>query len=167
MPAFQGVIPAEDQSKYAITFNTDGNFAATADCNVVGGTYKTSGSNGLTIAPGPSTMAFCGEESFDGLFITALSRSETYSVAGDALTINLKDGGILSFTAAAPAASGAASAAAASAKPTAAPTAKPSAAATAKPSAARPPSHPREPAAHRVRAPRRARAPASSARPGS
>ena len=70
------------------------------------------------------------------MFITALSRSETYSVAGDTLTINLEDGGILSFAAAAPAASGAASAAAASAKPTAAPTAKPSAAATAKPSAA-------------------------------
>ena len=27
VPAFQGVIPAADQSKYAITFNADGNFA--------------------------------------------------------------------------------------------------------------------------------------------
>ena len=57
VPAFQGVIPAADQSKYAITFNTDGTFNATADCNQVSGSYKTSGSNGLTITPGPSTMA--------------------------------------------------------------------------------------------------------------
>src|SRR6185436_16950684 len=33
VPAFQGVIPAADQSKYAITFNADGTFSATADCN--------------------------------------------------------------------------------------------------------------------------------------
>ena len=82
---------------------------------MVGGTYKTSGSNGLTITPGPSTMAFCGEESFDALFITALSRSETYAIAGDTLTINLEDGGILTLVAAAPASSSAASAAASSA----------------------------------------------------
>ena len=51
VPAFQGVIPAADQSKYAITFNTDGTFNATADCNQVSGSYKTSGSNGLDDLP--------------------------------------------------------------------------------------------------------------------
>ena len=51
VPAFQGVIPTADQSKYAITFNDGATFNATADCNQVSGSYKTSGSNGLTITP--------------------------------------------------------------------------------------------------------------------
>ena len=61
-PAYQGVVPAADQSKYTITFNTDGTFNAEADCNAVAGTYKTSGSN-LTITLGPSTLVACPEGS--------------------------------------------------------------------------------------------------------
>ena len=80
VPAFQGVIPAADQSKYAITFKDDGTFAATADCNQVTGAYKTSGSNGLTITPGASTMAFCGEASFGTQFVEGLSKAASYTV---------------------------------------------------------------------------------------
>ena len=47
-PAYQGVVPPEDKGKYAIIFNPQGTFNATADCNVVSGTYTTSGSNGLS-----------------------------------------------------------------------------------------------------------------------
>jgi heat shock protein HslJ len=57
VPAFQGVIAPEDQGKYVITFNTDNTYNGTADCNKIAGTYKTSGSNGLTINPGISTLA--------------------------------------------------------------------------------------------------------------
>ncbi len=69
VPAFQGIIPPADQDKYQIKFNTDNTFNATADCNQVGGTYKTSGSNGLTITPGISTLAFCPEGSYGDLFV--------------------------------------------------------------------------------------------------
>ena len=52
VPAFQGVIPPEDQGKYEITFNADNTYNGTADCNQIAGTYKTSGRDGLTINPG-------------------------------------------------------------------------------------------------------------------
>jgi len=47
-PAFQGVVPAAEQLRYTITFNTDATYNANADCNQVAGTYEASGSN-LTI----------------------------------------------------------------------------------------------------------------------
>ena len=37
VPAFQGVVPPEDQSRYTITFNEDGTAAIKADCNNVAG----------------------------------------------------------------------------------------------------------------------------------
>ena len=58
VPAFQGVVPAADQARYTVTFNDDDTFNGTADCNQVAGTFKTSGSDGLTIEPTLSTMAF-------------------------------------------------------------------------------------------------------------
>ena len=100
VPAFQGVIPAADQSKYAITFNDGATFNATADCNQVSGSYKTSGSNGLTITPGPSTLAFCGEASFGQQFVAGLSQAASYTVSGNDLTITLSDGGTMTFVAA-------------------------------------------------------------------
>ena len=137
VPAFQGVIPPADQTKYVITFNTDGTFTGTADCNQIAGTYKTSGSSGLTITPGISTMAMCPEGSFDTLFVHGLGRAKSYAIANDTLTITLTDDGTMTFvTGVAAGSTPAATAAAATAKPTAAPTAKPTAAPTAKPTAA-------------------------------
>ena len=160
VPAFQGVVPPADQARYTITFNTDLSFTALADCNNLGGTYTTSGSN-MTITLGPSTLVACPEGSMGDLYAHALSRATSYTTANDQLTITLNDGGTLVF-AAAPTASPAAtssagpattpkssptskptpkpSAPAASPTPTASPTAKataqPSSAASAKPSAA-------------------------------
>jgi heat shock protein HslJ len=141
-PAFQGVVPAADQSKYTITFNTDGTFNATADCNQVSGTYKTSGSN-LTITMGPSTLVYCPEGSYGDLFAHALANSVSYAIANDQLTITLKDGGTLAFVVGTAAPSGAPTASAAAvatatptAKPTASPTPKPTPTPTAKPTTA-------------------------------
>jgi heat shock protein HslJ len=99
VPAFQGVVPAAEQANYTITFNTDGTFNAKADCNMVAGTYKTSGSS-LTITLGPSTLAMCPEGSLDGLYVHALSRSSSYKIDGSTLTITLSDGGTLVFSSA-------------------------------------------------------------------
>ena len=104
VPAFQGVIPPADQGTYTIAFNTDGTFNAKADCNQVAGSYTTSGSSSLTITPGPSTLAFCGEGSFGDIYVHALSTATSYAIANDTLTITLKDGGTLAFAGAPPSA---------------------------------------------------------------
>ncbi|MFL5645438.1 MAG: META domain-containing protein [Chloroflexota bacterium] len=140
VPAFQGVVPAAEQSKYTITFATDLTFRGTADCNQIAGTYKTTGSNGLSIQLGVSTMAFCPEGSMADLYVHALSRAKTWAIAGDTLTITLDDEGTLAFVAGAaasgpPAASASSATTAASAAPTAKATQTPSAAPTAKPTA--------------------------------
>jgi heat shock protein HslJ len=103
VPAFQGVVPADQQPHYAITFNSDGSFNASADCNQLNGTYTTSGSS-MTITPGAMTMAFCGEESLDTLFVHALGNVASFAIANNQLTLTTKSEGTLVFS---PAASGA------------------------------------------------------------
>ena len=97
-PAWQWAVPPGEQASYTILFNTDGNFSATADCNQVGGTYTTSGSDGLTIKTTLSTMAFCGEDSLDSLYLAALNATKSYKVDGNTLTLTLAPGGTLQFT---------------------------------------------------------------------
>ena len=88
VPAFQGVIPDDQQADYTITFHADGSFQAQADCNAVSGTYSTADptadSGDLSIFLGPSTLVACPEGSFDGLFTIGLgsagaTRSRTTS----------------------------------------------------------------------------------------
>ena len=54
---------AADQPNYTIAFEPTGTFSAKADCNQLSGSYTTTGSNGLTIVPGPMTLAACPPES--------------------------------------------------------------------------------------------------------
>ena len=56
---------------FTITFFEDGTLTGRADCNNFGGTY--SQENGFTITLGPSTMAYCGEESMDQQYLQLLS----------------------------------------------------------------------------------------------
>jgi heat shock protein HslJ len=97
VPAFQGVIPAADQAKYTIEFKSDGTFAATADCNQVAGTYTTTSSGGLTIKPGPSTLAACPEGSMGPQYVAALGLAKSYAIANGELTITLTDEGTLQY----------------------------------------------------------------------
>jgi heat shock protein HslJ len=101
-PAWQWAVPPAQQSSFTLTFNADGTTSAKADCNQVSGTYTTSGSNGLTIEPGAMTMAYCGEQSLDTLYVRALGATESYVVEGDQLTLTLSNGGTLTFTSVAP-----------------------------------------------------------------
>jgi heat shock protein HslJ len=153
-PAFQGVVPAEEQANYTIDFLENDAFAAKADCNLVAGAYTARRSN-LRITPGPSTMAFCGERSYGELYVHMLSRAATYEIRREQLTITLSGGALLTFTAV-PQPSASASAGTApsgeaatatpaateqatdkpTAKPTEKPTAKPTPKPTAKPTAA-------------------------------
>src|SRR5688572_29153101 len=74
VPAFQGVVPAEDQANYTIEFKSDVSFSAKADCNQLSGSYTTSGTNGLTIVPGPMTMAMCLEGSLSTQYVESLGK---------------------------------------------------------------------------------------------
>jgi heat shock protein HslJ len=97
VPAFQGVVPADQQADYTIEFKTDGTFGAKADCNQLAGTYTTTSSGGLTIQLGPSTLAACPEGSLDTEYVTALGMAKSYAIANNALTITTTDEGTLEF----------------------------------------------------------------------
>ena len=97
VPASQSVVP--DPENYTITFNTDGTFAAKADCNQVSGGYTTSGSD-LTITAGPTTLMACPEGSMDGLFLEGLGKAASFTISGTDLTITDSDEGTMQFVAA-------------------------------------------------------------------
>jgi heat shock protein HslJ len=97
VPAFQGVVPAADQANYTIEFKSDGTFNAKADCNQTSGTYTTTGSGGLTIVPGPTTLVACPEGSLSSQYIAGLGNSASYAIASSQLTITLTDGGTLVY----------------------------------------------------------------------
>jgi heat shock protein HslJ len=99
-PSFSAIVPAEAMVNYTIEFNDDGTFSAKADCNQVAGDYTAQDSGVLTITPGPSTMAACGEESLGDEYVAALAQAGSYTIAENQLTITLLDDGTLTFASA-------------------------------------------------------------------
>ena len=89
-----GVVP--NPANYTATFNTDGTIAVKADCNNSSGTYRTSGSD-LTIILGPTTLAACPAGSLSSVFLAGLPTAKSYTIANNALTITLADGGTMQF----------------------------------------------------------------------
>src|SRR5262245_10307041 len=75
-PASQSVVP--DPDNYTILFKPDQTFEAKADCNQVSGQWATDTGNGLTITPGPSTLAACGADSLGPLFVADLGKTTNY-----------------------------------------------------------------------------------------
>jgi heat shock protein HslJ len=96
-PAFQGVVPAEEQPRYTIAFADDSTFSARADCNTMIGTYALSGPDGITITPGPSTLMACPEGSYGSLFAHALETVTTWVITDSELTLTTSDGGTGTF----------------------------------------------------------------------
>jgi len=99
VPAFQGVVPPDQQANYTIAFKDDGNAEIKADCNQVGAAYTTSGSN-ITITLGPSTLMACPEGSMADQYLAGLAAAQTYAINGDQLKMTLANEGTLEFTAA-------------------------------------------------------------------
>jgi heat shock protein HslJ len=99
VPAFQGVVPPEDQFRYTIKFNDNGSAAIKADCNNVTATYKTEGTN-ITIVPGPSTLVACPDDSLGDKFVAGLSAATTYNVRPAGLTLYILNEGNLELVAA-------------------------------------------------------------------
>ena len=106
VPAFQGVVPAEEQGKYTVAFNTDGTFDAQADCNQVAGEYAVADGNKLTITPGASTLMLCPEGEFGVLFVNGLADAASYTISDQSLKITKADGGTLDFVSGTAAAAG-------------------------------------------------------------
>ncbi|MCO6450613.1 MAG: META domain-containing protein [Caldilineales bacterium] len=86
---------------YTVLFNDDGTVNITADCNVAGGTY-TADNGSLSIALGPTTLAYCGDDSLSDQFLQQLSVAGGYVLEGENLFINMTaDAGDLKFASAA------------------------------------------------------------------
>ncbi|QRN82615.1 META domain-containing protein [Chloroflexota bacterium] len=88
-PASQSLVP--NPENYTLRLSTDSTLSITADCNMVGGSYTLAGS-ALNIETGPSTMAYCGEESLDQQFLGFLNNVESYAIEDGQLMLRLKDG---------------------------------------------------------------------------
>jgi len=94
-PASQSIVP--NPENYTIIFDRDGSMNIQADCNIVSGSFSVDGTS-LTLVLGPSTLAFCGEESLDLMFNELLSSVESYTIENDQLVLNLEnDSGKMTF----------------------------------------------------------------------
>jgi len=100
-PPFQGAVPAAQQSLYTLQLAANGTFTARADCNTLNGGYtpaNPSGTSGnLTLTPGPISLVACAEGSYSELYIAALTRTQSFSIANSQLTLTLSDGGTLQY----------------------------------------------------------------------
>jgi heat shock protein HslJ len=103
-PASQSVVP--DPENYTILFSEAGQVTIQADCNVVQGVYEQSGSS-VSITPGPSTMAYCGEMSADTFFLGYLDQVDTFELKDGNLILGFGDGaGTMTFAGAGAAGTG-------------------------------------------------------------
>jgi len=85
-PASQSVVP--NPENYTLTLMSDGTLSIKADCNMVSGGYTLNGDS-LTIELGPSTMAFCGEQSLDLLYLEMLDQVEGFTVENNQLLLSV------------------------------------------------------------------------------
>jgi heat shock protein HslJ len=88
-PASQSVVP--DPENYVLVLNEDGSANLKADCNMVAWTYTLEDSTLTFNTLGPSTLAFCGEESSDQLFLEKLGMGGTVSVEDGRLVLTLSE----------------------------------------------------------------------------
>jgi heat shock protein HslJ len=88
-PASQSVVP--DPENYVLILGADGSASLKADCNQVLWTYTVEGDSLTFNTLGPSTLAFCGEESSDQLFLSKLGMGGTFSVEDGRLVLELNE----------------------------------------------------------------------------
>lgn len=78
-----------------------GNAAIRADCNVLSWPYSLDGSSLRFETLGPTTMAYCGDDSLDRRYLELLGNTATYVLVDGMLYLNLRlDAGNLVFFAA-------------------------------------------------------------------
>ena len=82
------VVP--NPEKYSLTLHADGTAAIKADCNQVLWGYILEGSSLTFNTTGPSTLAFCGEDSLDRQFLALLGDTVTFVISDGHLVLNLQ-----------------------------------------------------------------------------
>ena len=82
-------------SKFVLVFDTSKNFTSTTDCNSVGGTYTTNNTS-LLFGAFVSTMMFC-ENAKETIYTGLLSKTYSYAVQGDTLTLSLSNKATMTF----------------------------------------------------------------------
>ena len=94
---------ASNPSQYTLALLADNRLSVQADCNRVTGTYMLSGSQ-LTLQLGATTLAACGPDSQDTVFLRDLGQVVTYVFDGQLLHLNMRfDSGNMVFSAQPPA----------------------------------------------------------------
>jgi heat shock protein HslJ len=88
-PASQSVVP--DPENYVLVLNDDGSANIKADCNQLQWTYTLDDTSLTFNTLGPSTMAFCGDDSLDQLFLSKLGMGGTVSVEDERLVLELNE----------------------------------------------------------------------------
>ncbi|MDX1436859.1 MAG: META domain-containing protein [Anaerolineales bacterium] len=68
----RNVLDVPNPENYTIIFREDGTFNGMADCNVIQGTYNIPEEGQIDIQLGPTTLAFCGEDSLDQQYLALL-----------------------------------------------------------------------------------------------
>jgi heat shock protein HslJ len=88
-PASQSVIA--NSENYVLVLNADGSANIQADCNQVQWTYTVEGDAISFNTLGPSTLAFCGEDSSDQIFLEKLGLASTWRVEDGRLVLELSE----------------------------------------------------------------------------
>jgi heat shock protein HslJ len=88
-PAAQSVVP--DPENYVLVLNADGSANLKADCNQVQWSYTLEGSSLTFNTLGPSTLAYCGDESLDQKYLEMLGKGGTVSVEEGRLVLKLNE----------------------------------------------------------------------------
>jgi heat shock protein HslJ len=88
-PASQSVIA--NSENYVLVLNADGSANIQADCNQVRWTYTVEGDAISFNTLGPSTLAFCGEDSSDQIFLEKLGMASTWRVEDGRLVLELSE----------------------------------------------------------------------------
>jgi D-alanyl-D-alanine carboxypeptidase len=90
------VVEIDSPSKYVLEFHPDGKLNITADCNriIAGYSFK---APGITITPGPATLAICPPGSKGEQLVRWLGDADQLLIIGSTIAIILKDKSLLTF----------------------------------------------------------------------
>jgi heat shock protein HslJ len=90
-------VEAADPSLYTVMFQANGRMSIRADCNTGSASYSIDGDQ-LSITPGPMTLAACGPDSQDSIFLTDLMSAVAYGFEDQQLMLSLdSDRGSMAF----------------------------------------------------------------------
>jgi heat shock protein HslJ len=80
-----------DSASYTVLFRPNLTYALKADCNNGAGNYTVNGSE-LSLGPAAVTLAYCGEQSKDQLFLSSLMHATSYEIDRNGnLILNIRE----------------------------------------------------------------------------